>query len=777
MTIKKKIIISTAIPLLFSLVLTAIMVVKQVEDKRIFDDMKELNSILLYTSNILTELQKERGLSAMAVITGNMGDVISQRSNTDIAIKAYQDYVQKEKPSFKWLSKVDKALQNLEYTRKLVQPGNPPQKVVEEFKKVTEGILAIDGDITNARTAAGMGKRFVSLALIRSAQEGLAVLRGTVSSIIAANQPISSENKAFIMEKVGLVNSTLKSRVLVLSEQGQQAMLDLMKSKEYADMMSMIEHVFVRAEEGQYGLSPEKYFDVSTKAIEKLFKITSIELKASEEFVKRAYSNIFKKMVIIVATLVIISIGIIFMNIIFIRDISTRINNMITMLKEISQGEGDLTKSIPVTTNDELGTMGTYFNSFVDTLRKLFASFIKTASTVGAMSQELFSCSDVVKTSTDQTASKSAVVAAAAEEMSANINSVSRAMEEASRSINSVASATEEMTATITEIASNAEKARRITDEATYKAQALSEIMDKLSQAAEDIGKVTETITGISNQTHLLALNATIEAARAGAAGKGFAVVATEIKELAQQTALATEDIKKRIQAVQESTKSASNDILEVVSVTKEMNEIVHTIATAIEEQSVVTKDIANNVAQISVGISDTARMLNENATATESVTQEVAGVNALAGELMKVGYQMKQVVDLLAKSANSMSESLRGFKVGLVLDIVNIKRAHATIRAKLLDALNGKITVSESEIADHTSCELGKWYYSVELKDLQRDEDFRRLGIIHENFHKSIKEAVVAFNRGDKRSAFELYNKSFELSKELYEILDRISR
>ena len=152
-------------------------------------------------------------------------------------------------------------------------------------------------------------------------------------------------------------------------------------------------------------------------------------------------------------------------------------------------------------------------------------------------------------------------VAAAAEEASANTLAVAAGMEQSSTNLASVASATEEMSATVGEIAAHTSKARTISEDASNRTHDISQQMQQLGQAAQQIGSVTETITNISAQTNLLALNATIEAARAGAAGKGFAVVAHEIKELARQTAEATEDIRGRINDVQASANSAITDI------------------------------------------------------------------------------------------------------------------------------------------------------------------------------------------------------------------------
>jgi methyl-accepting chemotaxis protein len=237
-------------------------------------------------------------------------------------------------------------------------------------------------------------------------------------------------------------------------------------------------------------------------------------------------------------------------------------------------------------------------------------------------------------------------------------------MGQAATNLSSVASATEEMSATIGEIASNSEKARAISDHATTQAQAITALMQQLGQAAQEIGKVTETITDISAQTNLLALNATIEAARAGAAGKGFAVVANEIKELARQTATATEDIKSKVAGVQTSAGSAITDIEKIASVIREVGAIVSSIAASIEEQAAVTKDVAGNIAQASAGVKDSNERIAQTATVSQSIARDMTGVNAAVGDIRAGGEQVAASTVELSSLAEQLQATAGQFKV-----------------------------------------------------------------------------------------------------------------
>ncbi|MBW1893775.1 MAG: methyl-accepting chemotaxis protein, partial [Deltaproteobacteria bacterium] len=243
------------------------------------------------------------------------------------------------------------------------------------------------------------------------------------------------------------------------------------------------------------------------------------------------------------------------------RSISFPLNNTVSMIRDVAEGEGDLTKRLEVLSTDEVGDLSMWFNNFIDNLQGMIKKIMGYADLLGSSSKELTDLSGLMTNGANQMSAKSNAVATAANEMNANMDSVAAAMEEASTNTGMVATAAEQMTATINEIAQNSEKAATISSEAVAQAKNASNRVEELGVAAQEIGKVTEAITEISEQTNLLALNATIEAARAGDAGKGFAVVANEIKELARQTAEATRDIKEKIAGIQSTTEATVSDI------------------------------------------------------------------------------------------------------------------------------------------------------------------------------------------------------------------------
>jgi methyl-accepting chemotaxis protein len=346
------------------------------------------------------------------------------------------------------------------------------------------------------------------------------------------------------------------------------------------------------------------------------------------------------------------------------RSITKPINAAVEGLKDIAQGEGDLTMRLDVARKDEVGELARWFNTFIEKLQGIIKDIAGGVDTLSSSSTELSAISEQMTQGIQNVSDKSNTVSAAAEEMSANMNNVAAAMEQSATNTNMVATASEEMSSTIGEIAHNAEKARNISDEAAHKASTASTNMDQLGSAANAIGKVIETITDISEQVNLLALNATIEAARAGEAGKGFAVVANEIKELAKQTAEATGDIKEKIEGIQGTTATTVGQIAEITQVITDVNDVVATIAAAVEQQSAATKEIAANVTQASTGIQEVNENVNQSSTVSGEISSDIAGVSTSMDEMSTSSGQVNLSAQELSKLSESLKQMVEQFKV-----------------------------------------------------------------------------------------------------------------
>ena len=325
---------------------------------------------------------------------------------------------------------------------------------------------------------------------------------------------------------------------------------------------------------------------------------------------------------------------------------------------------GDMSGELKIGSGDELGRMQMDLNNMASSLRGIVTEITARAKVLMGSSAELERMSDGMLKNAEDLSLKSNTVATASEEMNANMNTVAAAMEQASVNVGTVAAAAEEMSSTISEIAGTTDKTREVTMRAVDKATSASERVDKLGVAAREIGKVTEAINAISSQTNLLALNATIEAARAGDAGKGFAVVANEIKELANQTATATDEIRQRIEGIQTSTSATVEEIAQVMAVIGEVRDFVSTIAAAVEQQSAATKEIAENVGQASLGIQEVNENVSQASMVTGEIAKDIVQVSDASGHISGNSTELKQSSENLSLLAGALEQLVKKFKL-----------------------------------------------------------------------------------------------------------------
>jgi methyl-accepting chemotaxis protein len=292
---------------------------------------------------------------------------------------------------------------------------------------------------------------------------------------------------------------------------------------------------------------------------------------------------------------------------------------------------GDLTRQIGSYGDDAIGKVATGLGKLISDLRVSIMGIGQTAMGVASAAEELLAVSQQVARSADESTTQAKTVSMNSEQVSANVTVV--------------AASSEEMLASIREISKSATESSRIARSAVAMADETNQTIGKLGVSSIEIGKVIKVITSIAQQTNLLALNATIEAARAGEAGKGFAVVANEVKELAKETARATEDISLKIEAIQNDTKAAVTAIGEVGTIINKVNDISSTIASAVEEQTATTNEIGRNVSDAARGTTEIARNINMVAASAESTTAGAKDTEIAARALTKMATELQTLV------------------------------------------------------------------------------------------------------------------------------------
>ena len=449
------------------------------------------------------------------------------------------------------------------------------------------------------------------------------VLSGAESVLKRREEGIAEADKA--MEELAKLLQTEQGKaVWARTEQSRRELHDIQsraidlrrsgKAKEAADLLFTEHAIQVRGD-------AENSIDELTTLFDKLMEAATAEHEQVEV-------RTVRKIVILALVSLLVGIG---MAIFIVRSTTGSISRMAAVIQEIAHKNLTI-EDMKITSEDEIGKASVALNEMKNSLRDIIQSISETAQNVASASEELSSTSQQISANSEETSAQAKVVSTATQQVSQNLQTV--------------ATGAEEMGASIKEIAKNATEAAKVATSAVKVAETTTATVSKLGDSSTEIGQVIKVITSIAQQTNLLALNATIEAARAGEAGKGFAVVANEVKELAKETAKATEDISRKIEAIQTDTKAAVEAITTISGVIHQINDISNTIATAVEEQNATTNEMSRNVSEAAHGSGEITSNIAGVADAAESTSRGAGDTQKAAQQLVNTSAELRRLVE-----------------------------------------------------------------------------------------------------------------------------------
>lgn len=658
---------------------------------------RTLKTLSIESSQVVHEMQKERGLTAGYLGSGGTkfaGALEKQRNATDEVIKSYREFLEgyEDGNTSGLIAKADGYLNRLGSIRakvdaqKISGPG-----AIEYFGETNAALITVLASLPGVVMDGEIASHFLGFYLLQEIKEPMGVERAVLSNAFAADK-FGKGMYEKVVELIERQDTAIRMFLSIMPEDDQNALLEGTQGTVGKETNRMRQIAMDKSAAGGFGVDPAKWFEAQTEKINQLnekaivghmqYELNRIADERANEASASLYSSCVVGVLIILGVL--LGAGSI------VRSISRSIAATGEAIQKISTG--DFTQQVEVDSKDEIGRLAISVNEMVENLREMFikiggnsknlASSSEELSTVSSQlasgSEEMTNQANTVAGATEQMSSNINTMASAVEEMSVNISNVASGSEQMSSNMNSVSSAVEEMTVSINDIAKNADTATKVCAQATGMSAKASETMGTLGTAAREIGEVTEVIKRIAEQTNLLALNATIEAASAGEAGKGFAVVANEIKELANQSANAAEDIASRIEGVQGNTNEAIKVISDVAGIITSINESVEVITHSVEQQLQVAEDISSNVgeaasaansiasmiSEVATGANEIAKNAGEAAKGTNDVSSNIHGVSRAANDSSAGAQQVHASSGELARIAGELEAAVSRFTV-----------------------------------------------------------------------------------------------------------------
>jgi methyl-accepting chemotaxis protein len=637
LSVRTKLVVLAMVPLAAALVFAGMTVVERRSEASAAAGFTRYAQGSVALGELLHELQRERGISAVYIGSGGQkmaAELTEQRQLTDRARTAADDFFSEHASKLpqavtEGVGRLGQALEGLAGARAAADGlATPGPQVSAYYTATNETLLLARVALAGAIREAELTRLADAYTFLSRAKEQVGVGRALLASVFSADrftgQQVQSTVAASARRDAYLAAFTARA-----TPSTSALFSDLMERPTVAETARMEGLALERADTGGFGVEPTAWYDAVT---DKINLMKQVEDAQGNELTTRAAEirdSARRAAWLATAAALLLALVTIAFTWAVIRGLLRTVAAVSRLA--VALKDGDLSVRADVTTHDELGQMAQALDAAATRLRDSIITVRDNSLSLTGASEELSAVSRQIAGSADTTSEQAATASSAAEQVSA--------------SVSSVAAATEEMGASIAEIATNATDAAQVAGQATQATAAVKATAGQLSASSIEINNVVNLITSIAEQTNLLALNATIEAARAGAAGKGFAVVASEVKDLAQETARATEDISTRVESIQRDTTAAARAIDEIATVIEQISSYSTVIASAVEEQTATTNEISHSVSEAATGSSQIAATIVTVADAANLTTSGVADANRAADDLARMSAELNRVV------------------------------------------------------------------------------------------------------------------------------------
>jgi methyl-accepting chemotaxis protein len=675
MKIGARIVLALTLPILGLLFFSAYSIYAKHQVSSEMDSLQQLAEVAPEISGVVHELQKERGTSAVYI--GSKAakfakELPVQHADTNSAMDALNTALKSfDAQSFgatlnTKLTAALSALSELDAKRNGVKGlTTSVPDMASYYTGTIAKLLSIVEEMAVISTNAQVTKTITAYTSFLQAKERAGQERAMGGAGFGASKFAPPIYRRFI-ELIAEQNVLLFTFNVYATDTQRTALKDIVQGADVDEVTRMrkiaVDSLYTGTTENIEG---PYWFKTITSKINKLKEVEDVistDLKAQAGAIKSAASTSFYLFLIATTVLLVVTAGLVF---VIVSGITRPITNLTSTMRTLADGDTSVHVS-GTHRGDEIGPMSMAVEVFKENMIRNLEMAAQQEVETRAKEQKTLAMEKLASTfevdvtgvlnevsqasnSMQKTAES---MAATAEETSTQSTIVAAAAEEASTNVQTVASAAEELSSSISEISRQVAQSTQISSTAVAEVKGANDKVQGLADAAHKIGEVVALITDIADQTNLLALNATIEAARAGDAGKGFAVVASEVKNLANQTAKATEEISNQIGGIQTATQDAVQAIGSIGGTIGKMSEIASAIAAAVEEQGAATQEIARNVEQASAG--------------TGEVTSNIAGVSQAAGDTGQAAEMVLAAVSTLTSQSDKLSHQVQDFLQGL---------------------------------------------------------------------------------------------------------------